>query len=269
MDGVVFRTVDVIRWGAAGGLGTGGNLTPVQFDENMWEFLRRIRAIEINPPTAVGITGFTVIGSQFQVNMSNATTLGPYDLPIAQFRDRGVWANNVPLLPLDLFSVNGFGLYMVKIAHTTPVTPATFDPGAVSAIAGPTFGLPLYQLVYGEQEYIYDLGFFYPGRPGIGIEDGGSIAGHVFVHDVKAPAGLTGSRATLKIAASAALSFPIKYDGSVVGSVDFASGAIVGTFTFAGIVSIASGKVLTLIKPTAVDVDARELSVTFKMIRSF
>lgn len=270
-DGIIFRTVDMLRWGIAGGLGTGGNLTPLQFDENFWELLIRIQAIEGDPPEAISVSGFTVIGSQFQVNMSDGSTRGPYDLPIATFRFVGEWVNNLPMLKLDFVSKKGFGLYIVLISHTAPAGPATFDPAAVDTVIGsPTFGQPLYQLVYGEQEYIYDVGFFFPGKPGIGIEVGAAIAGHVFVHEVTFPATLPGSKADLKIDPASSMTFKIQRNGVDKGTVNFAAGANVGTFTFAADVVFAVGDKLTVLYPNGgIDVDARELSITFKAVRSF
>jgi hypothetical protein len=269
-DGIVFKTTDMLRWGAGGGAGTAGNLTPLQFDENMWELLTRIQALENDPPVAVSISNFTVIGSQFEVNMSDGSTLGPYDLPVAAFRFRGDWINAMPLLQLDLVSVPERGLYMTLIAHTTPVAPAEFDPDAVDETPGsPTEGDPLYQQLFGEDTYIYDLGFFFPGKPGIGVDVDAAIAGHVFAHAVTAPIDLVGSYGTLKIAGAADLSFPIEHDGVEVGSIDFAAGETVATFTFAAEVEIAAGEVITVIRPAAIDADARELSVTLKMSRVF
>lgn len=270
-DGIIFRTTDLLRWGLAGGLGTGGNLLPLQFDENMWALLTRIQVLENNPPVAISVSGFTVIGSQFQVNMSDGSTRGPYDLPVATFRFVGEWVNSLPLLKLDFVSKKGYGLYMVLIAHTTPVTPAVFDPAAVdTAPLSPTFGLPLYKLVYGEEEYIYDVGFFFPGKPGIGIETGAAIAGHVFVHEVTFPATLPGSTAYMKTAPAAAMTFKVQRNGVDKGTVNFALGANVGTFTFAAATVFAVGDRLTLLYPNGgIDLNARELSVTFKAVRSF
>lgn len=269
-DGVVFRTTDGGRWGAGGGTGTGGNLTPLQFDENMWELLTRIQALENDPPVAVSVSGFTVIGSQFLVNMSDASTRGPYDLPIATFAWQGNWANNAIYSELDIVSAPHFGVYVVLHNHTAPASPATFDPAAIDDDSGsPSFGEPLYQQVFGEDTYIYDLGFFFPGRPGIGVEDGAAIAGHVFVHAVTMPADLTDSKATLKVGPSATLTFNIKHNNTVVGSVSFAAAAVVGTFTFADEVDVAVGDTVTVMKPSAVDSDARELSITIKADRVF
>jgi hypothetical protein len=75
--GLKFRTTDNTKWGAGGGSGTGGNLTPTEADEDIWALHSRILAVEDNPPTAISIESFTVIGSQMQVNMSDGSTQGP------------------------------------------------------------------------------------------------------------------------------------------------------------------------------------------------
>lgn len=271
MDGITFRTTDPDRWGGAGGLGTGGNLTPLQFDENMWELLTRIQALEANPAEGVGILNFTVIGSQMEVSMTDGTTRGPFDLPIATFRDVGEWTNSLPLFPLDFFSVQGQGWYRTNIQHTTPASPAVFDPAAVDTLIGsPTEGDPLYTLVFGEDTYIYVIGFFFPGRPGLGIDDNTAMMGHVLVHPITLLATLPLSKASLKVDAAASMSFKIQKNGTDIGTVNFAAGALTGTFTFAADVSFVAGDVLTVLKPTGgVDADARELAITFNARRDF
>lgn len=268
-DGIIFRTTDGARWGAAGGLGTGGNLTPLQFDENMWELLTRIQALETDPPEAVSVNGFTVLGSQFQVNMSDGSTRGPYDLPIATFRDMGEWVNAMELEVLDFFSVPHRGFYRTLIAHTTPDAPAEFDPAAVDEDSGsPTFGEPLYQLVFGEDTYIYVVGFFFPNKPGLGVEDGAALAGHVFVHEVTAEVGLPGSKAYLKVDPAIDMELVIQHNDVTVGAVHFVAGSNVGTFELDDEVIFEVGDRLTILKPTdGVDADAKELSVSLNLLR--
>lgn len=271
MDGIIFRTTDGARWGGAGGLGTGGNLTPLQFDENMWDFLTRIKALETHPPTAVSILSFTVLGSQLQINLTDGTHRGPFTLPIATFNARGQWVNSMPYAQLDIITAPHFGIYLVNIAHTTPASPALFDPAAVDTVAlSPTLGQPLYQLMFGEDAYIYDIGFFFPGKPGIGVDDGAAIAGHVLGHPITLPAGLPNSKAHLKIAPASAMSFKIQVDDVDKGTVDFAPGAINGTFTFTTAADVPVGSRVTILKPTGgVDVSARELSITMLATRVF
>lgn len=265
MDGITFRTVDNTKWGAAGGSGAGGNLTPTQFDLNMWEFLTRIQALEGSPPTAISIQSITVVGSQFQVNLTDGSHQGPFTLPIATFHATGQWVNAYDYKRLDLFTVPHSGLYMVLIDHTSPTSPTAFDPNAVDGSSN-----PLYQLVFGEDAYIYDVGFFFPGKPGIGVDDGAAIAGHIVGHPITLPAGLPESKAYLKTAASASMSFKIQVDDVDKGTCDFVSGSHTGTFTFTADVDVPVGSRVTVLKPTGgVDIDARELSITLLATRVF
>ena len=262
--GLNFKTTDPLKWGDGNGLGTGGNLTPQQADDNTWELHGRIKDIEDNPPTAVSIASFTVIGSQMQVNMTDGSIQGPFDLPIATLRLIGDWVNDMPLLPLDVFTVPHDGVYMVNIAHTTPAAPAVFDPAADDGS-----GNPLYTKIFGDDAYIYDVGWFYPGMPGLGIDDSSPLAGHEFGRAVVCPADLPDSRASLRVAPNFDLSFDLQINGVVKGSVDFAAGETAGTFTWADDVSCAVGDVIYIMKPTAVDSTARDLTVTLILTRLF
>lgn len=262
--GLNFRTTDLLKWGNGNGTGTGGNLTPQQADENTWALHTRTKALEDNPPEAISIQGFTVIGSQMQVNMSDGSTQGPFDLPIATFRDMGEWVNSMPLLPLDIVTVPHDGIYKVNIAHTTPVAPAVFDPDADDGS-----GNLLYTKVYGDDAYIYDLAWFYPGAPGLGIDDDAPLAGHEFGRPVVFPIDLPDSKASLRIPAAADLSFDLQINGVVKGSVDFASGDTAGTFTWADQVTCATGDLIYIMKPAVVDAAARDLTVTLILTRQF
>lgn len=266
-DGIIFRTTDNLRWGAAGGLGTGGNLTPLQGDENLWELLTRIQALENDPPEAISVDGFTVIGSQFQVNMSDGSTRGPYDLPIATFRLVGEWTNDQPLAQLDMFTVVHRGLYLTLIAHTTPSSPAEFDPDAIDEDSGsPTFGDPLYQLIFGEDVYIYDLGFFYPGQPGQGIQ--GAMFGHVVARTLQIVTDAEGSQAKLGTQTTAAMSFPIKKNGTTIGTIDFGVADLTGTFTVDE-TDFAEGDLLQVFPATGgSDATAFDLYVTLRLLRT-
>lgn len=268
-DGVNFRTTDPDRWGSGNGLGTGGNLTPLQFDENMWELLTRIQALENDPPTAVSILSITVVGTQMQINLTDGSHQGPFDLPIATFNMTGDWVNNMTYARLDMVSVPGRGLYMVLIGHTTDPSPAVFDPTATDEDTGsPTFGEPLYQLVFGEDTYIYDLGFMAPGRPGAGISSGGAVFGHEITRAVLLPQNLPGSVASLAVDPAADLSFLIKVDGVQKGTLDFGAGETEGTFTWAADVNLAVRDRVTIHLDGSVDSDATELMVTIRATRT-
>lgn len=269
VDGLAFKNTDNTKWGAGNGSGTGGNLASLQADMNTWLLRQRIKALEDNPPVAVGIESVTVIGSQFQLEMTDGSTLGPYTLPIATFSMEGDWLNNFHYDVLDLFTVAGFGLYMTLIAHTTPVSPAEFDPAAVDEDTGsPTFGQPLYKLIFGDEAYVYDFGFFYPGKPGIGIEENEPIAGHLFIRNVNLPIGIPGSKFRVDVAHGVDTSYPIEVDGVNKGSIDFEAGETAGTLTWAAAVDVLVDQKFSIIRPTEVDTDARNLYATFMGVRT-
>lgn len=69
--------VDNGPWGA-------GKLAPLnkpEFDYNTYTLHLRIQAVEDNPPEPVSISGFSQIGSQFFINLTDATQHGPFALP--------------------------------------------------------------------------------------------------------------------------------------------------------------------------------------------
>lgn len=253
-DGIIFRTTDMLKWGL--GLSPPRNLTPAEVDDNFWELLRRLETLETSPPIAVSISNITVVGTQLMFFMSDASTFGPFTLPIATFEfrpDLNPAVSGLLLNELDLISVPGFGLYLVRLSHNF-VSP--FDPARVIG------GNAVYLNVFKEDIFIYDIGWFYPGRPGNGIDVGAAMAGHALVRPVQLPISLVGSKAVLQTAPAAALSFPLYKNNTNIGSVDFAIGATVGTFTFVAAISFAVGDVIRLLRPTAIDANARELSLT-------
>lgn len=263
MDGIDYKTTDMTKWGTGSGSGTGGNLTPQQADLNFWELYSRLKDLEDNPPEAIHISGMTVVGSQWQVNMSDGTHFGPFSLPIAIFELKGDWQNEFHYYELNLVTVPGLGLFLVRLEHDTPASPAVFDPNATD-----TDGHALYLKIFGTDSYIYDFGWFYPGRPGNGIEVGAAMAAHVLVRAVVLPSGLAGSKASLLTAPASALSFGLVKGTTAIGSINFAAGATVGTFTFTADVACAIDDTIRLIRPATVDTAARELSVTLLAQRS-
>lgn len=221
----------------------------------------RIVNLEDNPPTAAGISNIQVIGSQLTIFLSNGDSFGPFTLPIAQFVFRGDYVPGQHYNELDIVSVPQQGLFLVRIGHdTSPTDP--FDPDATDVDSN-----ALYQLIFGEDVYIYDFGFFYPGKPGLGINSGGYMAAHLVTRKILMPTGLTGSIAKLRVAPDADLSFDILHGGTTVGSVDFATGETDGTFTFTADVTLEVGDLLILSPPVALNNAAKDLTVTFVATR--
>jgi hypothetical protein len=285
-DGIIFRTTDMMRWGAAGGLGTGGNLTQTQFDENNWEFLQRIQALEGSPPEAVSIEDFTVIGSQLQVNMTDGSTRGPYQLPVAMLQDVGNWVNDAILQELNLVTVpdgTDPGIYMVKIAHTTPPAPAIFDKNAIDEDTGsPTFGDLLYQVVFmgatgggggGGSSINYEYRFHIVGTPG----DGQSSGDPIWWFRVKEPFvipvdPLDWDAAVWYVSATGdgSVEYPVNHNGVTVASIFFDEEADTATILRAGLtpvpIDVIAGDIISVIYPLSTpSVSLKNLAVRLTM----
>ena len=75
----------------------------------------------------------------------------------------------------------------------------------------------------------YDIAGYMPGMPTAGQ----TLFRIEMVRSVTLPASLTGSRAVCQTAPTAAVTLPIKQNGTSIGSINFAASATTGTFTFA------------------------------------
>lgn len=67
------------------------------------------------------------------------------------------------------------------------------------------------------------------------------------------PVGLTGSRASLRVATTSARSLPLLRNAVSIGSIEFAAGATNATFIFTAAVTLALGDIFDLLPPVAVD----------------
>lgn len=246
---IIYRTTGA--WGA----GKGSNLTPAEVDNNFNELKNDIEDILANPPAAAGISNIEVIGTQMKIYLSNGDSYGPYTLPYVMFKSKGDWQPNTIYAILDLLTVPQKGLYLVNVDHESE---AEFDPDLMIG------GVPVYTLVFPEYTYIYDIAFFYPGKPGFGIASGGYMLAHMFCRDILFTAGLPDSMAKLRVAPTTDMFFPIYVNTTQVGELAFAAGSRDGVFTFDNSVQMQVGNVMNVGAPAdGLDADARDLTVTF------
>lgn len=128
-----FRTAGA--WGA----GKGADLTPAEVDNNFYDKETRITAIEA-AGVAVGISSITVSGDQMTVTMTDASTEGPFTLPIAEWNCVGAWQPSTLYQRLSVVTAMG-NAYLVLETHTSALN---FDPDATAGTAQ-----PLYQFIIG------------------------------------------------------------------------------------------------------------------------
>lgn len=117
------------RTTGAWGAGEGRNLTAAEVDGNFYETVVSLAAA-LASANANGISNITQSGSQFTVLLQDGTSLGPFDLPVAELRDRGEWVAATAYYTNDIVSVPGSGIYRVLQDHTSD---GAFDEDATNS----------------------------------------------------------------------------------------------------------------------------------------
>lgn len=238
-------------WGA----GTGVPNSAAQIDANFYDLDARVADLETNPPLPVNISNIQVIGSQLKIFMDNGDEYGPFTLPVATFEWRGPWVATQQYYELDLVTVVGEGLFMVRVDH---VADATFDPDRTIT------GNQVYLKLFGDDPFRYDFGPFIPGKPGLGIADGARLYSHLFAQDVYLLENLPETIFELANAPTADLVFPLRKGGATaIGDLTFEAGQTDPIITFPDDLQFVAGERISIMKPAAVDATALELTGTF------
>lgn len=112
------------RW-----VGIDNLLTELQCDQNIYTLTTATQWLLDNYAATVSLASVTQpTASTLLFTFTDATTQGPFDLPVATFSDRGDWAIDTPYLINDTFNAPDGGLYRVTFDHTSSHT--SFDPAA-------------------------------------------------------------------------------------------------------------------------------------------
>lgn len=255
-QGLVFRTTDPDKWGD----GKGSVLTATEVDENFYTIMERVVDLEENPPSANNIATIQVIGSQLMIYLTDGAQFGPFTLPVAQFRMRDDYLGGVQYYEMDLISVPGQGLFLVRLDH---ISAPTFDPEATDGD-----GNALYLKMFGEDTYIYTFGFFFPGKPGTGMSSGDVMLATLLNEPVYLPADAVGSMAKLQVPPDAAVNYELYLNGDKVGDMSFGIGESDAVIALTGPVQMVSGDVFYVQYPDdGIDATAKNLIVTFKGYR--
>lgn len=112
-------------WGA----GLHRELDANEIDTNFWEVLQSV--LSPDSPVSFAEIPFTVVGSTFYFHLNDATSYGPFDLPVATMHFQFEWTAD------SLYNVNDLitapnslgGLWIVTVAHDT-IGETEFDPDA-------------------------------------------------------------------------------------------------------------------------------------------
>lgn len=122
--------IDLLKFATSGPWGPSTNdrrLTAPEADGNINNLALAIQDLIDNPVEGVSVSEISVTGRQVTFHMSDASTHGPFDLPIAQPRYRGEWVTATAYSTFDIIKVTLSGTYMVLQDHTSE---STFDEDA-------------------------------------------------------------------------------------------------------------------------------------------
>lgn len=119
--------LDLLKFVTTGTWGTGlaRPLTAAECDTNIYSLADAIQDLIDNPVAGVELTNIVVTGSQVVFYMSDATTRGPFTLPIAYPRFRDEWQASTSYAAMDIITAAGYGTYLVLLDHTSGLA---FDP---------------------------------------------------------------------------------------------------------------------------------------------
>jgi Collagen triple helix repeat (20 copies) len=135
-----------------------------------------------------------------------------------------------------------------------PGPPGATGPAGPAGIAGPpgASGLPGPPGPPGPTTTVvmaFDLTAFYPGPPPASVLVTWVPVGHV----VTFPAGLPGSYAMARVAATAQTDFDVQRNGVSVATIRFAAGATVASFIAVAPIVTASGDMIAIVAPATPD----------------
>jgi len=152
----------VYRGDGAWGIGEGSPLTAAEVDQNFWDNVLRLVALETAVPPIDTITSIQLIGSQLTIFTDAGGEFGPFTVPIATFHWTGDWVADHLYSELELFLYqndifSSVTVYMVLRDHTSELA---FDPNLLDG------GEPVYeQLFQGPSISRQEFSFHVTGTP--------------------------------------------------------------------------------------------------------
>jgi hypothetical protein len=245
----------------AWGTGTGTPNSAAQVDGNFHDVDQRI--VDLNADLAEGkrIESVTYTSTSMTFHFTDGTTQ-TIPLPIATITYVGQWTNATPYARGQMVSVPGSGMYQVMVDHVTPAVPAVFDPNAVDGSGNPlySFWMPLYDVNY-------DAAIFAPGS--IQREAGELIFQGIANRTMRLASGDAHAFARLDVGGGASsIILSIQKNTTEIGTITFAVGATVGSFSIPATTDFAEGDSYGLRVTASDDAAPSGLSVTLPFVRT-
>lgn len=247
---ITFRTDDALKWG----VGKGAALTKTEVDLNFWYVLTLIAALQENAPQPMEIQDITVTNGQMTITLDDGvTTFGPFDLPSQAFSWKGDFVGGTEYHRFDVIVSPDDGAYLVLQDHTAATE---FDPDA-SNMTGPFYGLMF------PFQNIYDISFYWPGKPGLGLDAGDAMFAIKFARSCFLKADLAGSQFDFEVEPDAAFTALIFKNTTEIGEISYDPAATSPwTTSLDADTQFDAGDKLRIIRPDTIDDAAKGLQVT-------
>jgi hypothetical protein len=246
----------------AWGTGSGTPNSAAQVDGNFYDVDQRIVDLVADVAEGKRIDTVTYTSNSMTFHFTDGSSQ-IIPLPIADLEYVGEWLNNVAYLRGNMVSVRGMGSYQVRVDHTTPPLPATFDPAATDGS-----GNPLYQLWLPSQQN-YDAAIFVPGSIQRAADE--LLWQGVANRAMRLPMGTTGAYAYLDTGntGSTDVVLAIEKNGTGIGTITFATGGGQnGAFNIPAVTDFTVGDRYAIRVTQSDDAAPADLSVTLPFLQT-
>lgn len=248
----------------AWGTGSGTPNSAAQVDGNFYDLDQRIVDVVADVAEGKRIESISYTSNSMTVHYTDGTT-ETIPLPIAEIEYVGDWQNSAPYLRGQMVSVPGQGMFQVRVDHTTPPPPATFDPEATD---GTTDNNLLYQL-WIPTETNYDAAIFVPGSIQRAADE--LLWQGIANRGMRLPAGSSGAYAYLDTGNSGSTSviLSIEKNGTEIGTITFATGgAQNGAFNIPALTDFSEGDRYAVRVTQSAATAPADLSITLPFLRT-
>lgn len=254
------------------GTGTGTPNSAAQVDGNFHDVDQRIVDLVADLAEGKRIDFVTYTSSTMTFHFTDGSSQ-VIPLPVATLEYVGAWMNDTPYQRGQMISAaNGF--YQVLENHTTPPSPAVFNPNATD---GSTDNNPLYQLWMPINDVNYDAAIFVPGS--IQREPGELLFQGIANRTMNLAAGDEGAWAYLETGNDSTgatdVILSIERNGTEIGTITFSAGGDIdsdggqpGAFNIPAATDFAEGDRYALRVTQSDNAEPTDLSVTLPLVRT-
>jgi hypothetical protein len=246
----------------AWGTGSGTPNSAAQVDGNFYDVDQRIVDLVTDLAEGKRIDTVTYSPNSMTFHFTDGTSQ-VIPLPVVTLQYVGSWTNSTPYTRGQMITA-GNGFYQVLVDHTTPASPAPFDPNATDGTNS------LYQLWMPLNDVNYDAAIFVPGS--IQREPDELFFQGVANRSMRLGAGNEGAHAFLDIAndgvGATDIILSIEKNGTELGTITFAAGEQEGDFNIPSATDFAEGDRYALRVTQSDNAEPSGLSVTLPFIRT-